>query len=334
MDDDEEEEEEILLFLHDNEFSLSRNLRLHHIKRCVDSTQDEAKRRILNNKDISRSISNVVSDNNNNNNNNHKSNNVDHNQRLLRQHIAIIADGQHNGRGTSGRAWVGSPGNLYMTYCIPMNDIVMKKITLLPLGIGVVVAEALSRVLSCHQRDDDYDEDRSSSTSVVNVKWPNDVLIDKKKVAGVLIENASDSLNEYWLLVGIGVNINGHPQELPPETKASAPARLATSLKQHVHGQTKIIPTAFDFGVELSKEIEKLVRQSELGRRDSNENSITTTAGNGIIDRWKKFADTTDNYIIRETGENVRMIGIEDDGQLRVLGMDGKDRLLVSHYFV
>jgi hypothetical protein len=90
-------------------------LHLHHIKRCVDSTQDKAKQ-ILNNKDISH-ISNVVSDNNN-----HKSNNINHNQHL-RQHIVIIADGQHYGRGTSGQAWVGLPGNLYMMYCIvPMND--------------------------------------------------------------------------------------------------------------------------------------------------------------------------------------------------------------------
>jgi hypothetical protein len=105
-----------------------------------------------------------------------------------------------------------------------------------------------------------------------------------------------------------------------------------TSLKKHVDGQTIIIPTAFEFGVKLSKEIEKLVGQSKLGR-DNHENSITTT-GNGIIDHWKKFADTRDNYIIRETGEKVRMIGIEDDGQLRVIGMDGKDRLLVSDFLI
>ena len=221
-----------------------------------------------------------------------------------------------------------------------MNDIAMKKLTLLPIGIGVVIAEALSRVLLYDRNppDDDDDDDNASSctaSATVNVKWPNDVLINKKKVAGVLIENVSDPSNDYWLLVGIGVNINGHPRELPPEAKASAPARLATSLKEHVDEQTKImtIPTAFDFGVDLSKEIEKLVRQSELGR-DKNEALITTTTRNGIIDRWKKFADIRDTYIIRETGEKVRIIGIEEDGQLRVLGEDGKDRLLISDYFV
>ena len=144
-------------------------------------------------------------------------------------------------------------------YFIRMNVISMKKLTLLPIGMGVVIAEALSRVLLYDRNppDNDDDDDNASSctaSATVNVKWPNDVLINKKKVAGVLIENVSDLSNDYWLLCGIGVNINGHPRELPPEAKASAPARLATSLKEHIDEQTKImtIPTAFDFGVQFS----------------------------------------------------------------------------------
>jgi biotin-[acetyl-CoA-carboxylase] ligase BirA-like protein len=226
---------------------------VHYLNSCVKSTQDEAKWLLQNPTfgetcDVSQS-----------------------------QHFAVIAHSQTRGRGTSGRAWVSSPGNLYITYCLPMNDIIVQKLTLLPLSIGVLVAEAIQPFL----------EDTSSN---VTVKWPNDVLLSGHKVAGTLIENCAgpSGSNDYWLIVGIGVNLASHPQDLPLEDESKTPTRLATSLKLHIAPSTTA-PSAVEFGLELSRKLWHLVRQGELGNWRSSGSDITGVRS--IVERWRSLAN-------------------------------------------
>lgn len=110
--------------------------------------------------------------------------------------LALAAGSQTNGRGTSGRAWVGLGGNVFLTLALPtkgqpMTEFVPYPITLLPLRIGTLVAKEIIQALP------------ESKRSAVNVKWPNDVLIGDEKVSGLLIEMESSS----HFLVGIGVNV-------------------------------------------------------------------------------------------------------------------------------
>ncbi|KAG7356115.1 bifunctional biotin-[acetyl-CoA-carboxylase] synthetase/biotin operon repressor [Nitzschia inconspicua] len=272
-----------------DEFVNGHRLCIHHLNCCVDSTQDEAKRRL---QDSTSTIWESPC------------------------HFAVIADNQRNGRGTSGRSWVASPGNLFMTYCLPMDDVPMSKLTLVPLSIGVLVAEVFQTYV-----------DMSAS---VSVKWPNDVLVNQKKVAGTLIENCAVFNDKtYWLLIGIGVNLASHPSQLPAEVDALLPAREATCLQEHMPAGSVVIPSAVAFGIDLSKRIQELVVQGELGRGGSR--SVTSLS---VIQRWRSFARMGENHILRQTGEKVIVVDVENDGQLRVLGEDGRERLLVSDYFV
>lgn len=94
----------------------------------------------------------------------------------------IVADTQESGRGRRNREWVSPTGGLY-------TSIIMKNDTHLPLRVGVAVARAL----------------REWSIDAL-LKWPNDVIVSERKIAGILIEAMSDRA-----IVGIGVNIEHAP---------------------------------------------------------------------------------------------------------------------------
>ncbi|MEA1871506.1 MAG: biotin--[acetyl-CoA-carboxylase] ligase [Candidatus Bipolaricaulota bacterium] len=94
----------------------------------------------------------------------------------------IVAEVQEHGRGRHGRAWLSPRGGLYAS-------IIMRPDPLLPLRVGVAIARALKEI----------------SISAV-LKWPNDVLVRERKIAGILIEAV-----EQWAIVGIGVNIEQAP---------------------------------------------------------------------------------------------------------------------------
>ncbi len=96
----------------------------------------------------------------------------------------ITAGRQTNGRGRMGRAWDSPAGNLYLTAVVPdFGDATPQ--------LAFVAAVALAGALQ------DFG---------VRLKWPNDVLLDGRKIAGILLERAADKV-----LVGVGVNVVSAP---------------------------------------------------------------------------------------------------------------------------
>ena len=112
--------------------------------------------------------------------------------------ICITASEQFNGRGTSGRQWIGRKGNTFVTIAIRQSTWMDSSIplTLLPLKIGSLVATRLHNMLqNCRRQDqngnDDDDNNERMSSPKVSVKWPNDVLVNREKISGVLILETS-----------------------------------------------------------------------------------------------------------------------------------------------
>lgn len=218
--------------------------------------------------------------------------------------MAVLADGQNKGRGTSGRSWVSTQGNLFLTCAFPTDQIPLSKITMLPLGCGIVIADQLA----LHSR------------VRPTVKWPNDVLLDDFKVAGTLIESWSMQ-NQTWFLVGIGVNVESHPKDLVKEEEdALAVPRSAASLRMYAANET--IPTAPQLGRSIASGLLEFLQTIRA--------SSSTTS---IVERWKSYAHLNAPYTIRTSGEVVHVNDIEPDGRLRVLGRNGKERLLATDYF-
>lgn len=125
----------------------------------------------------------------------------------------IIADGQSGGRGRRGRSW-SSPGgcNLY-TSIIFRPEITPATAPQLTLLSAVALSEVLAEVLG------DFEELKTS------IKWPNDILLQGKKCAGILTEMKSTSSFVEFVVVGIGLNLN-----MRKESMDSDISEFATSL--------------------------------------------------------------------------------------------------------
>ncbi|HEX5745645.1 MAG TPA: biotin--[acetyl-CoA-carboxylase] ligase [Archangium sp.] len=122
----------------------------------------------------------------------------------------VITDQQTAGKGRRGRTWVSPAGlNLYFS-AILRPELPPQRAPELTLVAAVALAEAL--------READAD---------ALIKWPNDVQIGGRKVAGILTELSAEPERVHFVVLGIGVNLNAGPEHFPPEV-----ASTATSLSQ------------------------------------------------------------------------------------------------------
>ena len=148
----------------------------------------------------------------------------------------VIADSQSEGRGRLGRKWVSPSGvNLY-TSIIFRPNIPPHRAHAITLVSAVAVAETIGGL--CGKKPE--------------VKWPNDVLLDSKKVAGILTEMSSETDRVNFIVVGIGINANMTLENAPLEIKSVATSiaektsmpvdrvRLATALYSNLEKWYKI----------------------------------------------------------------------------------------------
>ena len=139
-------------------------------------------------------------------------------RRLINEGLAgptwIHAKSQSAGRGRRGRDWVSEEGNLFATLALPLACTPAEAATL-----AFVSALAVGAALEAFVE-----------AQAIHYKWPNDVLIEDKKVAGILLETQAQSAGQVqWLAIGIGINLVSAP------TQTTYPA---TSL--HLHSEVPI----------------------------------------------------------------------------------------------
>lgn len=145
----------------------------------------------------------------------------------------IIAKSQTSGRGRRSRAWQSGAGNLLCT---------------LLLNPGAAPAEAaklsfLSAI--CVGETLDY---FTGAPSRIQYKWPNDVLLDGRKVAGILLEAVTGGGVMAWLSIGIGINLAQHPEGVPqPATSLHAAGLEAPS----PDAALEILAGRFDYWLNL-----------------------------------------------------------------------------------
>ncbi len=124
----------------------------------------------------------------------------------------VAADAQDAGRGTKGRAWLSRPGlGLYASYVVrPRLDETLR-LELLPLAAGLAARDAL-RAAGVEAR----------------LKWPNDLVLGRLKIGGVLCESSSLGAAPRHAIVGVGLNLGHGAEDFPPELRPFATSvRLA-----------------------------------------------------------------------------------------------------------
>lgn len=107
--------------------------------------------------------------------------------------LVVLTDSQKAGKGRQGRHWVDTPG------CNILSSLVLRPLFpphLLVMIASLAVVEAIARTCEIEAA----------------IKWPNDVLVDERKVCGILIETGHDSQGRLVAVVGIGINVNGRLQ--------------------------------------------------------------------------------------------------------------------------
>lgn len=123
----------------------------------------------------------------------------------------ILADSQTQGRGRMGRVWHSPPNiNLYLSIILrPERE--AARIGLWSLAAAVAVARTIEQTLTLPAR----------------LKWPNDVLVHRRKISGLLVESATQNGRSKYLVLGIGLNVNLTREALPESLQASV-----TSLRE------------------------------------------------------------------------------------------------------
>lgn len=130
--------------------------------------------------------------------------------RAPRKTVAYVAASQTGGIGRLGRRWRSPEGGLWMTLVLSVPG---PPPSILGPSVGAAVCQACEAVLAA-----------SRCETPLRLKWPNDVMLRDRKVGGILCETirGPDGGAELRLLVGLGVNANFDPSQLPEELRPRA----------------------------------------------------------------------------------------------------------------
>ncbi len=185
----------------------------------------------------------------------------------------VVASIQSKGKGRLNRTWISPEGGLWLSVILRPN-IPPQKATLVTLMAANAVAETLS----------EYGLE-------ARIKWPNDVLIDGKKVCGILTEAKTMGNMIEYLILGIGINANFELSELPEDIRGAS-----TTIKH-----------------ELNKDIS----QDELFHRllvhmDMYYGLLSASDYKKIIETWKEKSDTLGRHV-KITTQKDSILGIAED---------------------
>ena len=206
----------------------------------------------------------------------------------------IIAKKQTGGRGRMKRKWKSPVGGIWMSIIIhPKFDVSFT--TLVPIAISLALCMAIEKILKIKPE----------------LKWPNDVTIKGKKVAGVLVDASIVSNEIEYMIIGIGINFKIKPTELANAIKKTPNFYGVTTL---VKKDVNSLPLFHQFLYELenifqlidSKHIKKIVNQwtkrsSTLGR------NVSIVTENGKIN-GKALKIDSDGALIISKGKKIEKI--------------------------
>lgn len=203
--------------------------------------------------------------------------------RDAREGAVVYAEVQTEGRGRMGRKWFSPEGGIYMSVILFPD-----KPLLIPVLTGVAICEVFNA----------YD-------ILLGIKWPNDLLLNEKKVAGILIEIIDNAV-----IIGMGINLN--IAEFPDELKN----------------------TATSIFLETKKRFDKMMIYNDICRElERAYDLLKKNNVNEILQRWRNYTVMFGKTVSIETADRVitgRVIDIGGNGALILSLPDGKIEKVIA----
>jgi BirA family transcriptional regulator, biotin operon repressor / biotin---[acetyl-CoA-carboxylase] ligase len=147
----------------------------------------------------------------------------------------VIADQMTAGRGRWGRKWLTAPGKQLLVSLVLRRAPSLARAGLLTTAAGVACAEAIENV----------------ARLPVSIKWPNDVNVEGRKVAGILVETRTSGDRADAVVVGIGINSSFRAGELPDEI-----SQTASSIAIECERREQAVPSRLAVLIELLARLE------------------------------------------------------------------------------
>jgi BirA family transcriptional regulator, biotin operon repressor / biotin---[acetyl-CoA-carboxylase] ligase len=192
----------------------------------------------------------------------------------------LRADRQSGGRGRQGRDWHSPAGNLYASTLVRLRP-----------GDPLASSLALAAAVALHETVSAFAPERRFT-----IKWPNDLLCEGAKLAGILLERADDAV-----VIGIGVNLAHHPSELDrPATSLAALTGTAPEPRAFLEA----LADGFARWLGRWREWLARIRSQWLAAAHPIGTALSTSAGDGLFD------------------------GLDETGALRLRLADGSTRVI------
>lgn len=207
----------------------------------------------------------------------------------VKEGVVVFAEAQSNGRGRLGRQWI-SPAHKGLWFSVLLRPGITPQA-----ATQLTIASAVSLVRAIAQQ----------TTVVPEIKWPNDILIRGKKVAGILTEMTAELDHVRELILGIGIDVNLEAHEFPPELR-----KIATSIRIEA-GQ--MIDRA-GLAVAILRELDRDYEHIKRGEFDL------------VAEEWQRHCSTIGAQVSIRVGERVirgRAEALDADGALLLRGQHG-----------
>lgn len=202
-----------------------------------------------------------------------------------REGALVCAESQTRGRGRMGRTWFSPKGKGIYASLVLKPFLAPSEVSWITFVAAIAVCEGI----------------RQTTGLAAAIKWPNDVLIKRKKVAGILTEMNAEVDRVHFVVVGLGLNVNIDKDHLPPQ---------ATSLRMELGG--KVSRVLF---------LQAVLKQMEHWYDCLQERRLTP-----VLERWKELSVTLGRRIrISDYHKAIegKAVDLSDDGGLIVLNSDG-----------
>jgi BirA family transcriptional regulator, biotin operon repressor / biotin---[acetyl-CoA-carboxylase] ligase len=214
----------------------------------------------------------------------------------------IISEDQRKGRGRMGRNWTSQQGGIYLSIIL-QPKIKTAQSSILPLLSALSVCDVIKKMTNLNAK----------------VKWPNDAVIDGRKVSGILLDISTEADKINFVVIGIGVNANIDITKIHSDIKTSTGFYGITSLQNELDGKEI---DKFEFIQLLLENMERYIMQLE------------TEGAKEIIKKCKEISDTLGKVVIaKQSTEILQGLAVdmdENDGFLLIETPSGNIHKVIS----